>query len=73
VVAAVYLTVVALSHTPVLALLEAAVMEELRLHHRGQLVPAAMVTLIQAVVVVGALITLVPQTIKDLVVQAVPA
>jgi hypothetical protein len=68
-----YLIVLALLHLPVLAVWGAAVMEELRLHRRGQLVPVGRVPLIQVVVAVGVLIIKQRQTIKDLVAQVVPA
>ena len=70
---AVYLTAVVLLHIPVLEVLGVGVMAVLRLAHRGQLVPAVLVPLIQAVAVAGALITHLLQTIKDLAAPAVLA
>jgi hypothetical protein len=69
----VFLIVVALSHIPALAVREAAVMEELQLHHRGLLILAALVLRIQAAAVVGVPIMPVLQIIKVMVAQEVPA
>jgi hypothetical protein len=72
-VAVEYLIVVALLRLPVLAVWGVAVMEELRLHRRGQLVPGGRVPLIQVVVVVGWLTMLQHQIIKDMAAQVVQA